>query len=114
MSRRSRTTDAVRPSVAGSKAEETDNHGSLHRCRLPPLPSRKDEAVPEGLEVRRAEVPVRVAPVPARPARPRSDQGERVPAAAAREAEGPPHLRRAGEAVPHVLRRGEPPYRQDR
>src|SRR5262245_49675723 len=80
---------------------DREQHGSLFRCRLPPLPSREDEALPEGLEVRRAEVPVRVAPVPARPARPWPHQGERVPAPATREAEGPPHLRRAGEAVPH-------------
>ena len=32
-------------------------------------------------------------------------EGDRVPAAAAREAEGPPHLRRAGEAVPHATTR---------
>ena len=44
--------------------------------------------------------PFESPPVPARPARPWPDQGDRVPAPASREAEGPPHLRRAGEAVP--------------
>ena len=91
------------PSAEASPGlRERDRHGSLYRCRLPPLPSREDEAVPQGQQVRRAEVPVRVAPLPARPARPWPDQGDRVPAAASREAEGPPHLRRAGEAVPHA------------
>ena len=39
-------------------------------------------------------------------ARPRPHQAERVPAAAAREAEGAPLLRPAREAVPHLLREG--------
>ena len=36
------------------------------------------------------------------------DQGERIPPAAAGEAEGPLHLRRDGKAVPPLLRRGQP------
>src|SRR6266566_1490482 len=42
-------------------------------------------------------------------ARPRPREAVRVPAAAAREAEGPPLLWRAREAVPQLLRQGEPP-----
>ena len=45
--------------------------------------------------------------VPTRPASTAApDQGERVPAAAAREAEGRAHLRRPREAVPRLLRGG--------
>ena len=46
------------------------------------------------------KLPDRAQPVPAGPARPRSHPRQRVPAPAAREAEGPPHLRPAREAVP--------------
>src|SRR5215510_7601096 len=112
MSRRSRTTDAVRRSVAGSEREV--ENGSLYRRRLPPLPPREDEAVPQGQQVRRAEVPVRVPAVPARAARPRPAQGDRVPAPAAREAEGAAGVRGPGEAVPAVLRRGGTQAGQDR
>ena len=41
-------------------------------------------------------------------------QAERVSAAAAREAEGPPLLRLARDAVPHVLREGEQAGRHHR
>ena len=57
---------------------------------------------------------LRASPLPARPARPRPDQGEGVPPPAAREAEGPLHLRRPGEAVPPLLRGGQPTSGQDR
>ena len=51
--------------------------------------------------MRHDEVPDRAAPVPARRARPHPPApGFRVPAAAPREAEGPPHLRPDREAVP--------------
>ena len=62
----------------------------------------------KGSQVRVTEMPVREAPLPTRPARSRSVQGERVPAAVAREAEGRPHLRCAGEAVPQLLRGSQP------
>ena len=44
------------------------------------------------------------APTP-RPARPRADQGERIPPAAAGEAEGPVHLRRAGSSSAGTTKR---------
>ena len=68
----------------------------------------------KGAKCDRPEVPDRDPSLPAGRARPRSDQGERVPAADAREAEVRAHLRRAGEAVPRLLRGGQPPARQDR
>src|SRR5579885_1471942 len=47
--------------------------------------------------------------LPAWRARSGSPETERVPAAAAGEAEGPPLLRRPGEAVPRLLREGLSP-----
>ena len=49
MSRRSRTTAAVRPSGAGSRRRKRQNHGSLHRTRDPQVapprrrPRRRDD-----------------------------------------------------------------------
>ena len=53
--------------------------------------------------------PIERQALPAGSARSGSHPRERVPAPAAREAEGPPHLRRAREAVPQHLRRGRRP-----
>ena len=102
------------PSAEASPGLRGERNGSLHRRRLPPLPAGEDEAVPQGQQVRWSEVPVRVPAVPARAARPRPDEGDRVPAPAPREAEGPPGLRRAGEAVPRLLRGGRCQAGQDR
>ena len=63
---RRRTTAAARPSAAGSDAEEKETHGSLHRCGLQALPSREDEAVPQGHQVRRRRS-ARSRSVPTRP-----------------------------------------------
>src|SRR3954463_12824391 len=99
---------------ATDETEKVERGGPLHRSRLPHVPAREDEAVPQGQQVRVPEVPDRDPALPAGRARPGPQQGQRVPAPAAREAEGPPHLRRAGEAVPRLLRRGQQEVRQDR
>src|SRR5450759_5977149 len=78
------------------------------------MPAREDQAVPQGSQVRLPEVPDRASPVPPGRARACADQGQRVPAADAREAEGRPHLWRPGEAVPRLLQGGAPSPRQDR
>src|SRR3954447_26610010 len=106
--------NGCRPQKGGRVEGRDQSNGSLHRGGLQALPPREDEAVPQGQQVRWSEVPVRVPAVPARAARPRPDQGDRVPASAPREAEGPPDVRRAGEAVPRVLRGGCDQARQDR
>src|ERR1700749_813347 len=77
-------------------------------------PTHHPEITPAAHRPHRRRPGVREAPLPARPARPRADQGKRIPAADAGEAEGPLHLRRHGEAVPPLLRRGCGPSRQDR
>ena len=52
-------------------AEATEGlHGSLHRSRLPAVPPRADEALPQGHQVRLDEVPDRAPPLPAGRARP--------------------------------------------
>jgi small subunit ribosomal protein S4 len=65
------------------------------------VPPRGHEALPQGRALPDRQVRRRAPLVPAGRARPRAHQAERVPAAAAREAEGAPLLRRAREAVPH-------------
>ena len=103
-SRPSRTTAAARPSGAASEHEETMARYTGPVCRL----CRREgaEALPQGQPLLHQEVLVRAAPDAARPARRPPPQGRRLRPAAAREAEGPPHLRRAREAVPQLLRRG--------
>ena len=54
-----------------AQAAEGLSHGSLHRSRLPALPARAHEAVPQGHQVRHDEVPDRAPAVPAGRARPR-------------------------------------------
>ena len=93
-----------------------DHHGSLHRTRLPALPPGAHQALPQGRALLLDEVPrlrgghrPPQPRLPARRARPRPHApGVGVPRPAAREAEGPPHLRPAREAVPQPLRRGQP------
>ena len=85
---RCRTTAAARPSAAGSEPELQDEAWLVTPAPLQAVPPREDEAVPQGREVRLAEVPDRDPALPAGPARPRPHQGERVPAADAGEAEG--------------------------
>src|SRR2546421_32517 len=60
------------------------------------------KAFPKGRALPHRKGGRRAAVLPAGRARPRPPEAERVPRAAAREAEGPPLLRRAGEAVPQL------------
>ena len=56
--------------LPSAEASEGLTHGSLHRSRLPALPARADEAVPQGHQVRHHEVPHRASSLPARRPRP--------------------------------------------
>ena len=82
---------------------------TIYRSRLPAVPARGHEAVPQGRALLHGQVRDREAQRAARPARPAA-QGEdgRLRRAAAREAEGQAHLRRAREPVPPLLRGGRP------
>ena len=81
--------------------------GQLQRSRLPLLPPRGRQALPQGRALLHAEVRHRAPRVRARHARPGAQaQDVGLRHAAAREAEGAPHLRPAREAVPQLLRRG--------
>src|ERR1700736_3710205 len=73
------------------------------------MPPRGPEAVPQGRALPDGQVRRRAPLLPAGRARTRPYETERVPRAAAREAEGPPLLRRAGASVPRLLRKGLPP-----
>ena len=59
---------AARPSGAGSEGESED--GSIHRPGLQAVPPREDQALPQGRQVRLAEVPDRDPALPAGRARP--------------------------------------------
>ena len=63
------------------------------------VPPRGAEAVPQGRALPDGQVRRRASLLPAGRARPRPHETERVPRAAAREAEGQALLRRAGETV---------------
>src|SRR4029079_328702 len=89
-------------------------HGRIRRRRLPALPPGGAEALPQRQSLLYQEVLVRAASDAARPAWGPPPQGRRLRPAAAREAEGPPRLRRAREAVPQLLPRGVAPLRRDR
>ncbi len=82
------------------------------RTQVPPVPPRGHEALPQGRALPDREVRDRAPLVSAGRARPRPHQAERVPAPAAREAEGAPLLRPAREAVPQLLREGDAPLRR--
>ena len=104
-SRRSRTTGAVRLSVVGSRGEERDmaryTGADCRRCRR-----EKMKLFLKGSKCDGPKCPFESRPFPpGQHGRGRTKESG-VPAAAPREAEGPPHLRRAGEAVPRLLRRG--------
>ena len=74
---------------------------------MPTVPPRGDEAVPQGRALLHREVRDREAQHAARPARPPAQgQDGRLRRAAAREAEGQAHLRRARRSVPPLLRAG--------
>ena len=69
------------------------------------VPPRGPEAVPQGRALPDRQVRRRAPLLPARRARPRPPEAERVPPPAAREAEGQALLRRAREAVPRSTTR---------
>ena len=73
---------------------------------------RRDQALPQGRALPDGEVRHRAPLLSAGRARSRPHQAERVPAAAAREAEGAPLLRPAREAVPEHLREGVARHRR--
>src|SRR3954469_12304841 len=81
--------------------------GSRSFPEVQAVPPGGHEALPQGRALPDREVRDRAALLSAGRARPRPDQAERVPPAAAREAEGAPLLRPVGDAVPHLLREGE-------
>src|SRR5881628_1277674 len=92
-------------------------HGALHRAGVQAVPSRGDEAVPQGdalplREVRGGAACVR--PGSARAIVRAAAQGVRLSASAAREAEGQTHLRALGAAVPKHLRSRAEGARRDR
>ena len=117
---RSRTTAAARRSGAGSEGDEEQ----MARYTGPVCRLCRRERIKLFLKGERCyslkcpvsrRSPTATPGLPAGRARPRPDApGLRVPGPAAREAEGPPHLRRAREAVPQPLRGGEPPARHHR
>ena len=88
--------------------------GSRHVPEVQAVPPGGHEALPEGRALPDREVRDRAPQLSAGRARPRPDQAERVPAAAAREAEGAPLLRPARDAVPHLLREGRAADRHHR
>src|SRR5476651_2841475 len=101
MSRRRRTT------ASGSRSGGAcSGKGSFTEVQA--VPPRGNQAVPEGRALSHREVRDRAPLVSAGRARPRPDQAERVPDAAAREAEGAPVLRTPRKPIPHLLREGEP------
>ena len=76
--------------------------GEIYRSRLPSVPPRGHEAVPEGRPLLHREVRDREAqlrPRPARQGRPHQEQAAGLRPAAAREAEGEAPLRHAGGPV---------------
>ena len=104
--------DAQRELAADSwKLEATRNQRMARYIGsgLPAVPARRHEALPEGRALLHGEVRDREAQPAARAAR-QAAQGEagRLRPAAAREAEGQAHLRRAREPVPPLLRDGGP------
>ena len=80
-------------------------NGSLYWSRVPPLPPRRHEALPQGGALLHGEVRDREAQFRSRSARPDPQgQDRRLRRAAAREAEGQAHLRGARGSVPPLLR----------
>ena len=95
--------------LPAAEAAEGLGDGSRYRTSVQAVPPGGAEALPEGRALPDREVRRRAPLLPARRARPRAHAPVRVPAAAAREAEGAPLLPGAGEAVPQLLRQGFAP-----
>ena len=102
-----RHTTAAAPASGGASEEQA--HGSRYLSPVQAVPPRGPEAVPQGRALPDRQVRRRAPLLPAGRPRPRAPEAVRVPRPAAREAEGPPLLRRAREAVPQLLRQGLAP-----
>src|SRR3954452_8775398 len=103
-----RHTTAAAPASGEGSREETP-YGTRYLPTVQAVPPRGPEAVPQGRALPDRQVRRRAPLLPAGRSRPRTPEAVRVPRAVAREAEGPPLLRRAGEAVPQLLREGLAP-----
>src|SRR5581483_8232069 len=91
--------------MPSAEAEESVN-GTVYRSGLPALPPRGDEAVPQRGTLLHGEVRDREAQLPPGTAREDAEgEARRLRVAAAREAEGQAHLRRARRSVPRLFRR---------
>ena len=111
---RASATSRRRPTTAAAPASGGASDGPRHEPPVQAVPPRGPEALPQGRALPDRQVRHRAPRVPAGRPRPWPPEAERVPRAAAREAEGPPLLRRAREAVPHLLRQGVAPARHHR
>ena len=84
-----------------------ERHGGRPGCALPQVPAREHEALPQGRPLLHGQVRDRAPRLRAGRARQEpQDQGDELRRAAAREAEGAPHVRRPRAAVPQLLREG--------
>src|SRR5213079_1182373 len=89
-------------------------HGALHGAGVQAVPSRGDEAVPQGDALPHREVrggAARVRPGSARAIVRAAAQGVRLSASAARETEGQTHLRALAQLTLIVGRLAPPPGR---
>src|SRR6185436_5759594 len=103
-----------RPTTAAGPARGGVSDGARNGVPVQAVPPGGHEALPEGRALPDGQVRRRAPELPARRPRSRARAPVGVPGAAAREAEGPPLLRRAREAVPQLLRKGEPADGRDR
>src|SRR5207247_3490240 len=94
-------------------SQAVTSSGPRSQSEVQAVPPRGDEAVPQGRALPDREMRDRAPQLSAGRARPRPHQAVRVPAPAAREAEGTALLRPAREAVPYVLREGFAGFRGD-
>src|SRR5919112_2078597 len=95
--------------MAAARASGGASDGPRSLATVQAMPPRGREALPEGRALPDGQVRRRAAHLPAGRPRSRPPEAVRVPPPAAREAEGPPLLRRPREAVRQLLRQGEPP-----
>src|SRR5919112_6802106 len=100
--------------MAAARASGGASDGPRSLATVQAMPPRGREALPEGRALPDGQVRRRAAHLPAGRPRSRPPEAVRVPPPAAREAEGPPLLRRPREAVPQLLRKGQPSAGRDR
>src|ERR1017187_4900161 len=98
-----------------SNVREGESIGKIHRPGMPALPARGHEAIPERRAPPHRKARHRKAQLRSRAAwyRPQG-QAVGLRRAVARKAEGPPHLRHAGNPVPQQLREGRSVQRHHR